>query len=75
MRSDAEWWEVASRPGVCTPKELEALDLRRRRGFSEREVALTLGVSRTSIRDRIENADRKIELALRQNVDDGSEAA
>lgn len=71
--TDAAFWVVARR--VCTSKELEALELHRRHGFGQRQVAYALGISRASVRERIENADRKIERELRHTADVDGEAA
>lgn len=56
------YWQTAAK--VCTPKELDTLHLRER-GLSLRQIALATGVSLATIRNRLFNADRKIELALR----------
>jgi DNA-binding CsgD family transcriptional regulator len=42
-----------------TPKERQALDLYQR-GMSHRSIAIHLGVSRTTVRDRIANANTKL---------------
>jgi DNA-binding CsgD family transcriptional regulator len=56
--NDADLLKVAER--VCTAKELEAYHLVSR-GLSERAVALALGLSRSAVRGRLENARRKID--------------
>jgi DNA-binding CsgD family transcriptional regulator len=56
-------WQTAER--VCTPKELEALELHHRRGLSYSQIALTLHIHPGSVRDRIKNAHRKIAAATR----------
>lgn len=63
MTSDDVYWQTAQTH--CTPKELEALDLTRR-GYSTRLAALTLGISREAVKDRLARADRKIHNALNQ---------
>jgi RNA polymerase sigma factor (sigma-70 family) len=42
-----------------TPNEQEALELAQR-GLSQRTIALTLGISRSAVRARLENARRKL---------------
>lgn len=61
MTQTPDYWNVARQ--VCTPKELAALELREF-GYGTRLIALTLGISRASTRERLENADRKIAVAL-----------
>lgn len=51
-------WRIAI--DVCTPNELEALTMHIINDHSERHIALALGISRSSVRDRIANATRKI---------------
>ena len=46
---------------VCTPNELAALHLVDQ-GMSQWRIAMALGISRRSVRDRIDNAHRKINL-------------
>lgn len=55
--------EIAAR--VCTAKELDAWRLRDR-GLSRRLIALALGVSDSTLRDRLRNADRKIAIAIEE---------
>lgn len=50
---------------VCTPAELAALELRDRYEHSDRRIAMILGISRSAVRDRLFNADRKIHAAIR----------
>ena len=50
---------------VCTPAELEAWALEDR-GLSQRAIAYHLGISRTAVRDRLNNAANKIARALNQ---------
>ena len=57
------YWQTATK--VCTPKELQALELVRA-GLGEWQAALRLGISRRSLRDRVTNAERKIVQATRQ---------
>ena len=52
---------------VCTPNELAAY-IPATRGVSQRTIALNLGISRASVRDRLENARRKIALAHRKDA-------
>lgn len=54
---------------VCTAKELETWRLRDR-GLGKRATALALGVSVSTVKSRLFNADRKIAIAL-----EGKEAA
>lgn len=56
------YWRIARR--VCTPKELVALELRDRKNLSSRLIAMNLGISRWAVRERLDNADRKIHAAL-----------
>ena len=65
MTSGDAYWQTATR--VCTEKELDTLKLRDR-GLSLRQIALATGVSLATIRNRLFNADRKIEIALRKDV-------
>jgi DNA-binding CsgD family transcriptional regulator len=51
------WRELATR--VCTEKELEALKLKVA-GYGERRIAVVLNISRTTVRDRLRNAERKL---------------
>jgi len=44
---------------VCTPAELDALALHIA-GYPERTIAVRLDISRRSVRDRLDNATRKI---------------
>lgn len=48
----------------CTPAEQDALRLEAA-GLSERNIALALDISRRTVRDRLWNARRKIDIALR----------
>lgn len=52
---------------VCTPGELQAFQLNQK-GMGTRAIALTLGVSRSTIRSRIENAQRKITAARKDEA-------
>jgi DNA-binding CsgD family transcriptional regulator len=51
-------------PDTLTDKEAEAVDLYER-GMSQRSIALYLGVARSTVRDRIANAARKVAEARR----------
>jgi DNA-binding NarL/FixJ family response regulator len=51
-------------PGTLTDREREALDLYQR-GMSTRSIAIHLGVSRTTVRDRIGAALVKLERGQR----------
>lgn len=50
---------------VCTEAELEAWRLVQR-GMSQRAISLALGISRSSVRDRVESAARKVADALEE---------
>ena len=52
------YWQTATQ--VCTLKELEALHLRDHHGLSDRKISMLLNISRWTVRDRLESADRKI---------------
>lgn len=54
-------WEIAKK--VCTLKQRQALDLYRR-GWTLGQIARHLDVDRTSVRSRLETADRKLRKAL-----------
>ena len=56
------YWETART--VCTPKELQALELRDRHHYGSRLSALMLGISREAVRSRLTSADRKIHNTL-----------
>jgi DNA-binding CsgD family transcriptional regulator len=45
-----------------TPKECEVVQLTNR-GLSQRTIALALGISRSAVQSRLENATRKIQRA------------
>lgn len=62
--TDAYWHTAAN---VCTDAELEALTLRDKRHLGTRDIARILGLARSTIRDRLENADRKIAAAMNPN--------
>lgn len=55
------YWATANQ--VCTPKEIEALQLREH-GLGARRTALILGISRGTVRSRLERADQRITEAL-----------
>jgi DNA-binding CsgD family transcriptional regulator len=48
---------------VCTPKQIEALKLKAS-GLGCRRIARVLDVSTTSVRDRLQGAERRIIAAL-----------
>lgn len=50
-----------------TAKELDAHRLHER-GMSQRAIALALDISRSTVRTRLENAHRKLELAQRDQT-------
>ncbi len=52
---------------VCTPAELAAWTLADR-GLSQRTIALELGISRSAVRARLEEARRKIIAAQRKDA-------
>lgn len=52
------YWTTAER--VCTDLELEALRLRDERGLTPARIAIVLNRSKAAIRERLDNADRKI---------------
>jgi DNA-directed RNA polymerase specialized sigma24 family protein len=56
-------WELAKQ--TLTQKELYAYELRHRHQLSLRQISLALGVSLSTTRDRLDNADRKMAAALR----------
>lgn len=63
MSEEDETWEIARQ--VCTEAELRTLRVRERlanRGMPHgyRSIGLEMGVSTTTIRDRIRNAEAKI---------------
>lgn len=53
-----ELWAIVER--TCTVKEQEALELKAL-GFGVMAIARRLGISKTSARERLENASRKIQ--------------
>lgn len=55
---------AARRPGILTEKELQAFEPYAR-GLSERSIAGALGITRSSVRDRLERAIPKVQRALR----------
>jgi DNA-binding CsgD family transcriptional regulator len=52
-------------PDTLTPKEREVVDLYER-GMSQRSIAIFLGLSRSTVRDRIPSAAAKIARAGEQ---------
>lgn len=60
------YWQTAAR--VCTDKEFQALMLRDAAHAGTRLIALHLGISRAAVRERLDNADRKI-AAARKDAD------
>lgn len=61
MNSELYWATAAD---VCTPLELDTLRLRDR-GLSLRQIALAQHISPSTVRSRLFNADRKIQIAIR----------
>jgi DNA-binding CsgD family transcriptional regulator len=61
MTPEPDYWTTAA--AVCTEKELAALELTHA-GLGEWRAAVTLGISRRALRDRITNAERKIRAHL-----------
>lgn len=61
MRLTADEWAIAQQ--VCTPKQLQALDLYRR-GAGRRRIAIALGITPAAVRDRIDAALLNIEKHL-----------
>lgn len=64
--TDEEAWAIARR--VCTASELEVLRTRERlersgRHYGYRSVAEELGIAWTTVRDRIDRAERRIQRA------------
>lgn len=53
---DDHYWQTAR--DVCTTKQLEALELRHRHGYSYRAIAAYLGISFETARDRIKRAEQ-----------------
>jgi DNA-binding CsgD family transcriptional regulator len=53
-------------PASLTDKEREVVDLYER-GMSQRAIAVYLGVSRSTVRDRIANAAMKAQRAQREH--------
>jgi len=60
-KADAAVRTIAAQ--VCTAAELEAWAMEDR-GLSQRAIAHHLGISRAAVRDRLNNAARKIARAL-----------
>lgn len=54
--TDDEDWKIAR--SVCTPAELECLELHERLGY--KRIAATLGLSISTVRGRIDRAEAKI---------------
>ena len=63
--TNPEYWAIAAT--VCTEGELQALKLRDDKHMGTRAITLVLGLSRSTIRDRLASADRKIHHALQEN--------
>lgn len=61
--SDTRARELATT--VCSQAEQDVLRLEAA-GLSERNIALALDISRRAVRDRLWNARRKIDIALRE---------
>lgn len=52
---------------ACTPNEYAAWNLWAN-GMSERSIALHLGISRSAVQSRLENAKRKIHAAKKETA-------
>jgi len=52
---------------VITDREYDAL-LLHHKGISQRTISLALGISRSAVRERLENADRKIQAHQRKDA-------
>ncbi len=52
---------------ILTPAEHDAYQLNQR-GLSQRTIALHLGISRSAVRARLENARRKLHAARKDNA-------
>ena len=59
-----DYWTIAQT--VCTVKEFQVLELRDKHGLGSRVIAFSLGISRGAVRERLENADRKIKQAMEE---------
>lgn len=64
--TNTHYWNTAY--AVCTPAELQALTLRDQHNMRPHGISLAIGISRRAVRDRLDNADRKIQLALNQET-------
>jgi DNA-directed RNA polymerase specialized sigma24 family protein len=60
------YWDTAR--NVCTPKQYDMLELRKRHGLSLRTIALATGSSLSTVRGHLEGARRRIDRALRDEV-------
>jgi predicted DNA-binding protein (UPF0251 family) len=58
------YWRAAGE--VCTVKEMRVLELADKHGLSQRMIAMSLGLSRSAVRERLENARRKIKVRLEE---------
>lgn len=65
---DRELWELAAE--VCTPAELEALQLHERLGY--RRIAVVLGITFDAARDRVRRAEAKVRRELTERAASGS---
>lgn len=63
MRRDLSDEVMAVAREVCSPAELEALEAEQR-GLSQRAIGYLLGIDRSTVRDRLERAGRKVEAAM-----------
>jgi DNA-directed RNA polymerase specialized sigma24 family protein len=63
-----EWAEQLAAAGLCLSRHELAAWLLADRGMSQRNIALALGVSRSTIRSRLENAARKLAQAQKENA-------
>lgn len=62
VTAEQRYWQIAET--VCTDAELVVLHLRNDRRLGTRPIALALSINRRTVRDRLDNADRKILAAL-----------
>jgi predicted DNA-binding protein (UPF0251 family) len=61
---DEVYWSVAER--ICTPQELQMLELRDTHKFTKTQIAHHLGISRETVSDTLARANQKLVIALAQ---------